>query len=247
MRGCCSPTGWLPVARAAKPSLDLLIRWCHESGPVCLHWPWCLSKPISGKSQSVCAVGAGSHSLLQGVHPCLVTLQDKHWALQMEPGACLGAAEEAPQPGGEGNAVSGWSGAQGGMELRAALAESCPECHSHGHALLCPGWDLYNCLFKTQGVKFSVEGSLGLQTGGRCWPLAVSTVPCLSLWLSQPWGQRPKRWSSSSTHCRYFYLCFMLTLFSLIKKLLSVLDWALSLLPVLFSVFSLYSFSIFRR
>lgn len=82
-----SPTGWLPVARAAKPSLDLLIRWCHESGPVCLHWPWCLSKLISGKNQSARAVGARSHSPLQDAHPCV-------WAhLRKNTGLCKWSLE----------------------------------------------------------------------------------------------------------------------------------------------------------
>lgn len=81
----CSPTGWLPIGRAAKPSLDLLIRWCHESGPVCLHWPWCLSKLIPAKNRGACAGGAGSHSLLQGGHPCLWSHLRKNtgkWSLE---------------------------------------------------------------------------------------------------------------------------------------------------------------------
>lgn len=204
MRGCCSPTGWLPVARAAKPSLDLLIRWCHESGPVCLHWPWCLSELIFGKKQSVCAVGAVSHSLLQDAHPCLWSHFRKNtglckWSLELF-GSCWGpvlmcnttyqlptsdSSSALPSAGRRRKTLSLLEvELREGGSWKAALAESCPECHSHGHAPLYPGWHLTNCLSKAQGVKSSVQASLGLQTGGRCWPLAINTaLPYLSLWL----------------------------------------------------------------
>lgn len=265
MCGCCSPTGWLPIARAAKPSLDLLIRWCHESGPVCLHWPWCLSKLISGKNQSACAVGAGSHSLLQGVHLCL-------WShLRKSTGLCKGdlqlvwelcphvryllelltSGNSSVLPSARrrretvpGLNVPGWNGTPGGMELEAALAElsrvsqpwPCPAG---------PCLDLNNCLAKAQGVKSSVGGSLGLQAGAGLWPPALLCLAFLS-GFSQPWGQRPERQSSSSAHCRYFWT-LMLYVNSLSALINEKVDFcarlsSTSLIRSFFCIFSLQLF-----
>lgn len=126
---------------------------------------------------------------------------------------------------------------------------NCPECHSHGHALLDPAWTLTTAWPKHRGWNPLWRDHWGFRQ-----VLAFGHQHCCALPFSLAFpspGDRGQRGRAAVAHTAGIFepSCFMLThfLLSLIKKLISVLDWAQLLSSVLFSVFSLYSFSIFRR